>query len=218
MWMGLTGSGQGSYFAITEQAGISLPLGDYRLKSLSGGSFTLPGMTTTLEGAWYFLPPLGVGIYAGFHSHPVDVRSLGYEKVVDDPFLDDVTIRSDPYRVFNLLGGAFIDWKIYRGLSVTGKLMGGATYAKTPYQLYKAKYYLVGNKWFDITSAGDYEATFLIGTGLKYYWNDFLGVSLQSDFTYNAMEFDFMQSDGNLRTEYRKILFINIAAGVIFVF
>jgi len=76
------------------RGGLSIPIGQYKAKNLQNGCFTLPGFTVGVEGAWYFKHYLGIGGQFGFNLHPVDVSSLGYEKVINDPFLSDLTKKS----------------------------------------------------------------------------------------------------------------------------
>jgi hypothetical protein len=196
------------------QAGPSIPVGKYHSKELPDGSFTTTGFSTSIEGAWFFLPWLGAGGQAGMSYHPVDVGSLGYEKVMEDPFLDDVYIRSDPYRNYTVYAGLYFDLPLVQRLSFTSKALGGMLFSKTPYQLYKANYYLIGEKWYEVTSAGDYEFSFLAGAGLKYYLKNCIGFTLNSEFTYNQADFDFITSDGSIRTDVRVISYLNVVAGV----
>jgi hypothetical protein len=88
-------------------------------------------------------------------------------------------------------------------------------FTQTPYQLYKAEYEMIGEKWFEITSAGDFEGSFLAGAGLKYELKNCIGFSLNSEFTYNTMDFDFELSDGSIRTDKRVVAFVNLVGGII---
>lgn len=196
------------------QAGPSFPVGKFYVKKLPDGSFAQTGFSTSLEGAWFFMPWLGVGGSAGMHLHPVDVRTLGYEKVVADPFMNDVYIRSDPYRSFTLYTGLFFQFPLIQRLSLTAKALGGMMFAQSPYQLYKADYEMIGEKWFEITSASDFEWSFLAGAGLKYTLKNCIGFSLNTEFTYNTMDFDFELSDGSIRTDKKVVGFVNVLLGV----
>lgn len=196
-------------------AGASFPVTNFKGKELPDGGFALTGFSTALEGAWFFKPWIGVGASAGMNKHPVEVGYLGYEKLQDNPFLTDLRIRSDPYLSLSIYAGLFFQFPIIKNLSLTAKALGGLMYAQTPYQLYKAEYYLIGKNWYEITSSGDYEASFLVGAGLQYDCNDYLGFSLQSDFTYNNMDFSFHQSDGTVRTDVKTFSFINLRAGLV---
>jgi hypothetical protein len=200
---------------ISLQAGSSFPAGKFHAVELPDGGFAKTGACISLEGAWFFKPWLGAGASAAIQFHPVDVSTLGYEKVISDPFLDDLYIRSDPYRSYALYAGLFFQFPLVQRLSVTAKALGGAIFAQTPYQLYKAEYYIIGEDWYEITSAGDFEGSFLAGAGLRYDLNNCIGFSLQSDFSYNLMDFNFNLSNGSVRTDERVMAFVNLKGGVV---
>lgn len=196
------------------QAGPSFPVGKFQSNKLPDGSFTQTGFSASVEGAWFFMPWLGAGGSAGMHYHPVDVGTLGYVKVNADPFLNDMYIRSDPYRSYTLYAGLFFQFPLVQRLSFTAKALGGMIYTQSPYQLYKATYELIGEKWYEITSASDYEGSFLAGAGLKYEMKNCIGFSLNSEFTYNTMGFSFRTLDGSTRTDKKVVSFVNLSAGV----
>jgi hypothetical protein len=200
---------------VSLQAGPSFPVAKFHGKELPDGSFALTGLSASVEGAWFFKSWLGVGASAGMNLHPVDVGYLGYEKIQDDPFIKDLTIRSDPYLSFSLYSGLFFQFPLVERLSVTAKMMGGIIYAQTPYQLYKVEYEMIGDVWNEITSAGDFEGSFLAGAGLRYDLNDCIGFSLQTDYTYNVMEFNFKLSNGTTRTDEMVMSFVNLKAGIV---
>jgi len=208
----LTAQQKTSYIGLL--AGPSFPVGKFHGKELPDGGFAQSGFSASLEGAWFFKSWLGAGASAGMHLHPVDVGDLGYEKLLADPFLNDVYIRSDPYRSYTLYSGLFFHFPLVKKLFITAKAMGGIIYAQTPYQLYKADYELIGEKWFEITSAGDFEGSFLAGAGLQYELNDCIGLALNSEFTYNVMDFDFALPDGSIRTDKKVLAFVNLCAGI----
>lgn len=209
------GSGaQDAHGYVALQAGPSVPAGKFHAKTLPDGGFATTGLNVSLEGAWFFRPWIGIGGYAGYQAHPVDVGALGLEKMAEDPFLTGLYIRSDPYRSYSLYGGLFFEKPLIRRLNLTAKLLGGLIYAETPYQLYKAEYYLIGEKWYEITAAGDYEGSFLAGLGARYYLNSCIGFSLNGEFTYNKTDFTFIQTNGSERTEYQSMTYVNILLGV----
>jgi hypothetical protein len=208
-------SAQEKHSFISLQSGPSFPVGKFRLQELSGGSFAEAGLNVTLEGAWFFKSRLGIGANAGLCLHPVNVGALGYEKVLADPFMNDVYIRSDPYRSYFVFAGPYFRFPLVDKLFFTAKALGGMIYSETPYQLYKAEYEMIGEKWFEITSSGDYEAGFLAGAGLRYDLNGCLGLALNSEFTWNKMDFDFMLPDGSIRTDEKVVSFINLSFGVL---
>lgn len=213
--LSLFGIAQDKRSFIGLQSGPSFPVGKYQSKTLPDGSFTQTGISASIEGVWFFKSWLGVGGSAGAHFHPVDVRALGYEKVQADPFMNDVFIRSDPYSSYSFYIGMYFEQALIQRLSATAKASGGVIFARTPYQLYKADYYLVGEKWFEITSSGDYEASFLAGAGLKYELKNCIGFTLNSEFTWNQADFDFISAGGQIRTDQKIIAFINLTAGLI---
>ena len=200
---------------VSLNAGTSVPVGKFQTKELPEGGFAQPGFTVSLEGAWFFKSWLGVGGSTGMNLHPVDVVSLKDEKLKNDPSLNSLIIRSEPYFSLSFYGGMYFLVPLKEKLSLTGKALGGLFYAQTPYQLYKAEYFMIGKNWYDITSAGDYEGSFLAGAGLRYDLNDYLGFAFNSEFTYNACEFDFLKLDGSTRTEYKTFTFVNIGLGVV---
>jgi hypothetical protein len=210
----LTISAQQKPSFIGLQAGPSFPVGKYQSKNLPEGSFTLTGFSTSMEGAWFFKPWLGVGGSAGMHYHPVDVGTLGYKTILKNPGMTDVYTRSEPYRSYTLYAGLFFQFPLVQRLSFTAKALGGMIYTRTPYQLYKAIYELIGEHWYEITSAGDYQASFMAGAGLKYELKNCIGFSLSSEFTYNTMKFNFITSDGTIRTDNKVVSFVNLVAGV----
>ena len=90
-------------------AGASFPVGTYGSKELPDGSFTQPGFNISAEGAWFFSESFGIGGHLGYNVHPIDVGSLGAEKVENDPFLLDLAIRSDPFRLVSGNIGFYYD-------------------------------------------------------------------------------------------------------------
>ncbi len=195
--------------------GPGFPVGGYHSKELPEGGFALTGLDMKLEGAWFFKPWLGVGGSACMDLHPVDAGALGSAKLAGNPYMNSLIIRSDPYLSVSLYAGLFFNFPLYKKLAFTAKAEGGIIYAQTPYQLYKADYYMIGRNWYEVTSAGDYEASFLAGAGLRYDLNDCIGFSLQADFTYNEMDFDFITSGGVLRTDEIVMSFVNIGGGIV---
>jgi hypothetical protein len=195
------------------RSGFSFPLGEYHSIDLTDGSFATPGFNVTLEGAWFFIKWLGIGGSAGLNLHPVDVSNLAKEKLMNDSFLTSLIVRSDPYRVITLMAGSFVQYDLKGDFSLTGKLLGGVIQAATPYQLYKADYFMVGQQWYEITSAWDWKPSFLAGAGVKYQIRSCFTVTFDTDFTYNQCEFGFNTYNG-VRIDHRKIIFMNTTLGI----
>jgi hypothetical protein len=196
-------------------AGASIPVGKFHGTELDDGGFAITGFNISLEGAWFFKSWLGAGAYAGLDLHPVDITSLGDAKMQADPFIYSVYIRSDPYRTVSLYGGLYFHYPLVQRLSLTAKALGGIVYAETPYQLYKVDYGLVGIQWAEVTAAGDYEASFLAGAGLRYDLKNCIGFVLNSEFTYNTMDFSFYTINGDIRNDTKVMAFVNLSAGVV---
>ncbi|MEZ5198225.1 MAG: hypothetical protein R2764_18100 [Bacteroidales bacterium] len=158
------------------RSGVSVPIGKYHATTFDKGSFALAGFNVSAEGAWFFKPKFGVGASVGFNMHPVDVYRLGWESVQDDPFLMDVTIRSDPYQVFTAMAGLYTQLPIKGKISFTGKLLGGLLYGKTPYQLFKPVFFMTGPAYYEKTSSRDYKFSWQAGIGFRYDISPVLGL------------------------------------------
>ncbi len=197
------------------RGGASFPVGKYHEKSLDGGSFTLTGFNVSAEGAWFFHPKFGVGASGGFNFHPVDVGVLGWEKVQNDPFLQDLYIRSDPYKIITAMAGLYTQIPIKGRFFFTGKLLGGMLWGQTPYQLYKPEYFIVGPSFYEITSATDWKFSWQAGIGLRYDISPCFGMVLDGDLMYDQLAFQFNTGSG-IRTDERIISFINTTLGVRF--
>lgn len=200
---------------VSINAGTSIPLAGFYSKKLPEGGFALTGLAVSAEGAWFIKPWLGIGANAGMNLLPVDVVALGYEKAASDPFIIEGWVRSDPYFTAAGYAGLFFNVPVVQRLSFTAKALGGIMFARTPYQLYKAEYFMIGVKWFEVTSSEDFEASFLAGAGFRYDLNSCLGLVLNSEYTYNQCDFGFVNSDGTSRTDQRTISFININLGLL---
>lgn len=194
------------------RSGVSFPVGDYGTKNLDGGSFTQPGFNVTAEGAWYFSKYFGAGLSIGLNLHPVDVASLGRAQVNREPFLTDVVIRSEPYRVLTVMPTIYGGYRIAQNITLNGKIGAGLLYAQTPYQLYKPDYYLLPDEWEEITSASDQKLSWQAGLGVTWEVSPCMALTLQSDVMYDKLEFTFNTTSGT-RTDKRQISIINLSAG-----
>ena len=194
-------------------AGYSVPIGKFSSTNLEDGSFALNGFTAGLEGAWFFKPRLGVGGSAGLNLNPVYVSALGWAKVVEDPFLQDVTIRSDPYLTVTAMAGVYTVQPIYRNFYFTGKLLGGLLYGKTPYQLYKPQYFIVGPPYYEITSAKDWKFSWKAGAGIQYNVSPYISLLGEAVLLYDKLSFNFQTASG-IREDIHTISMINFILGV----
>ncbi len=197
------------------RSGVSIPFGKYHATDLDGGSFTTTGFNVSAEGAWFFHPKFGVGANVGLNFHPVDVYRLGWEKVQQDPFLEDLYIRSDPYMIITAMAGFYTQLPIAEKFSFTGKLLGGLLYGRTPYQLYKPEYFLVGPDYYEITSSTNYKFSWQAGIGFRYDISPCFGLVLDADIFYDKLTFGFNTANG-VRYDEHIISFINTTLGVRF--
>lgn len=194
------------------RSGISIPFGKYAEKNLDDGCFTLAGFNITVEGAWFFKAKLGVGASVGMNLHPVDVASLGRVRVDNDPFLNSVVIRSEPYLIITAMVGPYFQLPVSSRFSLSAKLLGGLLYGKTPYQLYKPDYYLLPNNWAEITSAKDWKFSWQTGLGVRYNLSSCIDLIFDTDLYYDQLSFNFNTNQG-LRTDKKTISFINTTVG-----
>ncbi len=199
------------------RAGISIPLGDFASNQLDGGSFTTTGLTASGELNYAVFKGFGVLLQAGIQMHPIDVGALGYARVLDDPFLEDVYIRSEAFQVVHLVGGLSYHRTLLNRFSANGKVFTGIIFAKTPYQLHKPRYFMVGPDYFEITSARDRSWAYGAGLGIAYRMNDCIRVGVESDFLYSKAAFGFLTADG-LRTDWRKISFVSTVFSLVLLF
>lgn len=201
-----------SYFAL--RSGVSVPFGKFSSYNLQESSFAMTGITFSADGAWFFMPYLGVGGEFGYNQQPIDVSVLGYEKMLADPFLEDVTIRSDGFQTLTTAAGIYGNWNFWKSFSLTGKLLGGWMWGKTPYQLYKPQYYLVEPKWYEITSSKDNGFVVVPGIGLEYQVSPCIGLKAESELYYQNMQFGYTNFEGNYYID-RTVSFINITLGLV---
>ncbi len=200
-----------SFFGI--KSGASFPLLNYKSTSLEDGSFAITGYHVTVEGAWFFKPRLGIGASAALQQHPVDVSLLGWEKVQADAFLEDLYIRSDPYLLLTGMAGLYYRYPIINKLNLEVKLLGGILYGRTPYQLYKPKYFLSGPEYYEITSARDWNFTGNVGVGIQYDLTPCYSLVLDTDWIYSNLAFSFNSATGT-RIDKRTIAYMNLSLGL----
>ncbi len=203
--------------SVNIRSGISLPMADYASKSLADGSFTLPGFAASVESSFLIYKNWGVLVQGGVNFHPLDVGSLGYEKVLNDPFLQDVYIRSEAFRIIQLGGGVLRRFDLGSGFSLDGKLTAGAFLSQTPYQVYRPSYFLTGPDLYVITSANDRSFAYGLGLDFSYHLNDCLRIALSSEYQRSRAAFGFI-SGGQQRIDWRNISFLNLLFGVQLVF
>ncbi|HLN54078.1 MAG TPA: hypothetical protein VK212_10250 [Lentimicrobium sp.] len=197
-------SGKSQTIDLSLQAGISTPLLDFRSSDLSRGSFALTGFAGSIKlqcpvkGNW------GAFVQSGIQLNPINVSVLGYEKVKADPFLDDLYIRSDPFKTIEITGGPTYKMQILQKLSLEAKLDAGLMMASTPYQLNKPSYFIVGPAFFEITPSTDYCFTYGGGISFIYAISPCYSIGVNSQYLQAHGKFKFIQGQ-SIRTDERNI-------------
>ena len=191
--------------------GTSLPVLAYSSPSLEKGCFTTTGLatnvavSTTIVGSW------GLMAAGGFYLHPVDVSYLGYEKVQSDPFLMDVTIRSEPYRIMSFMAGPMYRKEVSNGFNLQLAALMGLFSSRTPHQIYKPQYFLVGPEFFEITSSLDRSIAWGAFASMSYAITPSYHLAVETSFLQTNAAFLFYTGGGTLRTDQRTISMVNIA-------
>jgi len=192
---------------------VSIPLGDFTAKTLDGGSFALTGFSGGIGLQLSIKSAFSVRIQVAALRHTIDVSALGYEKVKQDAFLEDVYIRSEAFSNNMLLAGPVYALKFSEKLSLEGSLMAGLAQSKTPYQLYKPKYFLTGPVFYEITSATDYNFVWGASAVLMVNINRCYQLGLSTEWLHANPVFGFETASG-FREELRRISMLNL--GLIF--
>ena len=197
---------------ISLRSGISIPLKPYNSHDLEKGSFTQPGINLSADGAWFFTKHYGIGGQVGLNLHPINVSALARAKVDADPFLSDLTIRSDPFRVINATLGIYTHWNIGKNFSANAKLLGGILWANTAYQLYKPTYFMTGPGYYEITTARDHKFVLEPGIGIEYKISSCFALKADAELLGRTMRFGFNTWEG-VRYERKPIRFLNAVIG-----
>ncbi|MDP3463316.1 MAG: hypothetical protein Q8S18_11035 [Bacteroidales bacterium] len=202
-----------SKFSFNLQSGLTVPLLDYGADNLEKGCFTMPGIVVSPGFGYQLNHQFEIELQSGIYFHPVDVSSLGASKVANDPFLEDLFIRSESYRLIRVAGGG--NYSVYDGryFEVAFSALAGILWSKTPYQLYKPKYFLTGPPYYEITSARDMSFVYAVGLQTAWRLNNCLILTLGADFMQANASYRFSTGSG-IRTDNRMISTLNISAGI----
>lgn len=196
------------------QSGFSVPMGKYASNDLLKGSFTTVGFNFALKGTWMLKHSFGIRLAVLGSLIPVDAWSLSVAKLSQDPFLEFLTIRSEPYTIIATTGEIVYHkrfaqkWICFLGLGL------GLMYAQTPHQLYKADYFMVGRVYSEITSTYDYGMAYDANFEIEYLVNDFWSLVTGLSYIQSNVFFKFRKLDGTLRIEDRNIILLNNFLGV----
>jgi len=206
-------AGDGKSF-VSLKSSASFPLGDYSKKNLDYGCFTTLGASFGVEGAWFLYKNLGVGLDVSYSLHTVDAVGIATEMVKNDPFLVDMTTRSDPYTMLTTMAGFYYSYSIKQKVTIQPKLMAGIIFGKTPFQLFEPTFYLLGPSYFKTTSSRDRSIAFKPGISVNYHINNCIALGIHADYTMSNMVFGFFTFNG-LENRKRKIRYLDIGLGLI---
>ena len=189
-------------------------MGNYASDKLDVGCFTTTGFSAGFEGVWFFYKNIGAGVDFNFSLHPVAASALATATVIDDPFMEDLTIRSDPYNIKTYMAGLLYRFNITDKIKISPKIFGGLMYGRTPFQLYEASYFMIGPHTFKKTESRDHNFALKGGINAIYNINDCIGIGLNIDYTYSKLFFGFETATGQEVSE-RNISFIDTGLGLI---
>jgi len=210
----MAGDGK-SFFAL--KASYSLPVGDYALYDLDKGCFTTNGLTLGAEGAWYFYKNFGVGADVGYSLHTVDAIGIANKIIEDAILLNQLYVRSDPYRMITTMAGVYYSIDIIDKLRIEPKLLAGMMFGQTPWQLYEQELYLLGDSYYKITPSKANAFAFKVGVSVKYQLSPCIALSLMTDYSQSDLSFGFYSSD-ELNYRKRKISYFDFGMGLVIVF
>lgn len=181
---------------ISLRSSVSMPVGDYQKADVNVGSFANTGVSFSAKAVWFFWKNFGAGIDVSYSVHTVNASKLATQTVLNDPFMEDLVVRSEPFNMISITGGLYYRYKIGNKISVNPGLSGGILIGKTPFQLYEPKYFLVGPDYYKITSSRDQSFAFKAGISLIYDVNSCISLSLDSDYTHSKLSFGYYTSTG----------------------
>jgi hypothetical protein len=204
-----------SYFSI--KAGWSMPMGDYASYHLDQGAFTTNGLSFGVDGAWFFYKNLGFGADVGYTLHSVDAPALATETLdaSSDVLLNNLYVRSDPYKVVTAFLGVHYDFSIFERLSIEPKVLAGVMIAYTPFQLYETEYFLLPDNYFKKTSSRDESFAFKTGLAIKYSIATCLMLKMSGEYTTSNMSFGFSNSSGKYYRD-QKISYLDLSLGLVY--
>lgn len=202
-----------SFFSL--KGGISLPVGEYTSNNLDHGAFTTTGLSFGVDGAWYFYKNFGIGADLTYTLHSVDAIALATHTLVNDPFLNSLNVRSEPYKMYTTLAGIYYIYPIITRLSVEPKLLAGMMFATTPFQLYEPEYFMVGPSYYKKTPSSDRSFAYKLGLSVKYELSNCIILRLSGDYTASYMSFGFYNYNG-LYYKNLNIRYVDIAIGLVY--
>lgn len=203
--------GKTIYFDFTTAA--SLPLGKYSDTNLENGSYAVTGFSATTQLSWMAFENIGIRIGVSATFSPVDAVSLAQDELAADEFMEDISIRSEAYKIYNLFGSVLYLKQLNEKINIIASLGLGMIYAETPHQLHRARHFLVGNNYFEITAAGDYTLMYSLGFETEYKIKESWSIVGGTKFNYAKAQFEFSVAGADNRIDYRTISMLDAFVG-----
>jgi len=195
------------------KSGIAIPLGDFSKGILDTGGFADPGFYAGIDAVWIVCDRLGFTVSVDLAMNPVRVSELGYEKIQVDPFLVDLRVRSEPFKLISSFSGLTYKSEIFKRVSINTGVSLGFMYGETPYQLFKSLYFLAGPDYFEITPAGSYGFAYKLDANIEYELRPQWSLFLSSGYVHSKLKFKFITGSGD-RYENKKIDLLNLSFGI----
>lgn len=195
-------------YSLAIRSGLSLPTAAFASKNIYIGSFALPGYSSGIELSGRIYKNWNISIQGALQLYPIDVENLAKEKVEHDPFISQLQIRAEAFRVINYSAGLSYLWYMNDKFILEPKLLAGIVYAKTAYQLNKPEYFVVGPEYFEITSSYDHKMILEPGLGIHYKLRPYFSVKLDFEYISREMAYGFYTWEG-LNYDYKQLSFLN---------
>lgn len=194
-------------------AGATLPMGDFSATHLDGGSYAITGFSATAQVSWMAYGNFGFRIGASTTFNPIDAVSLAQDVLAADQFMEDISIRSEAYKIYNLFGSILYTKELNDKFNVTASLGAGMIYMETPHQLHRARHFMVGNNYYEITAAGDYAIMYHAGLEAEYKLKESWSLIGGTKFSYAKTQFLFYVAGEDNRIDNRKISMFDAFVG-----
>lgn len=211
-----TYAGDGKSFFMLKGS-YSLPVGDFASYNLEKGCFTTNGLSLGAEGAWYLYKNIGVGADFSYSLHSVDAIGIANKIIEDAILLNQLYVRSDPYKMMTAMAGVYYSIHIKDKLRIEPKILAGMMFGRTPWQLYEQELFLLGDNYYKITPSNANAFAFKAGVSIKYQVYKNVALSLFSDYTKSDLSFGFYSSN-ELNYRRRKIDYFDFGMGLVIVF
>ena len=90
--------------------GLSVPSGEYAGTTLNKDGFAQLGVSFGADVVWFFSKHIGVAAAINQSNNPIDVTTLTTERLKADPFLQELSIRSESFTNTTITAGIYGRW------------------------------------------------------------------------------------------------------------